>query len=86
LDTFLALYKRVRILTVICKTDCQGNRHLATDKTVPLNPAFTINNRMIYIEKAGAVNASGQMRTGNAAAHLVFSYTLAHFFYRHAYL
>lgn len=44
--------------------DSKGNRHLATDKTVQLKPVFMINNRMIYIEKAGAVNTNVKIRLG----------------------
>ena len=45
-----------------------------------------INNRMTHMEKAGAVNTSVKIWTGNAAAHLIFSYILAQFFYTHAYI
>lgn len=83
LDTFLTLSKRVIILTIICKIDCQGNRHLATDETVRLKPVFMINNRLRYRENAGAVNTSGKRGTESAATHLIFSCILAHFFYTH---
>lgn len=86
LDTFLTLSKRVIILTIICKIDCQGNRHLAADETVRLKPVFMINNRLIYIENAGAVSTSGKRGIESAAARLIFSCILAHFFYTHTHV
>lgn len=60
--------------------------HLATDETVQLKPVFKINNRLIYIENAGAVSTSGKRGIESAAARLIFSCILAHFFYTHTHV